>query len=475
MLLLAGGGLLCFLSASGFLYWSENAALLQYAYPVAALAIGALLYLARPSLYLGFVLWIWFLTPFVRRLIDYQAGFSFISIVMLTPFLVTALSLFTLFRHGSLLQQPRYRPIGLVLLGLLYGYLVGVAQVGFYGATYDALLWFTPVLLGFHVLVHWEAYPLSRQVVRSAFTWGVLLLGSYGILQFIVVPAWDAYWMIGANMGSIGKPVPFGLRIFSTLNAPGPFAVMLIVGLLLLFDGRGLLARFAAVPGYVALLLTLVRSAWGGWVLAVLFLIVRLRGHLRGRLVVVLGVSVLLSLPLLTMYSPITERVQSRAETLGDISEDGSFQARTNLYRNASATALTNPIGAGMGSVGKATKASEGSAESFESGVLAIPYVLGWPGTLLYGLGLVLLCLEAVKTRASDTDQFAVIGASIVFAFSGMMLLGNMLIGIKGIMYWIFLALVLAARAYYGDRASEEPASSLSPALPHAQPQMQPY
>ncbi len=470
MLFLAGGVLLLCLSGFAFLYWSENAALLQYVYPAAAVTVGALLYVARPSLYLGFVLWMWFVTPFVRRLIDYQSGFSFISVVMLAPFLVTAISAFTLLRYGGLLQQPRYRPIGLVLLGLLYGYLVGVARVGVYGATYDALLWFTPVLLGFHVLVHWKEYPLCRQVVRSTFTWGVLLLGSYGILQFIVLPAWDAHWMIGANMASIGKPVPFGLRIFGTLNAPGPFAVTMVVGLLLLFDGRGLLPRFAAVPGYIALLLTLVRSAWGGWVLAILFLVVRLRGHLRGRLVVVLAAGLLLSLPLLVMYNPITERVQSRAETLSDLGEDGSFQARTNLYRYASATALTNPVGAGMGSVGKAAKASEGAAESFESGVLAIPYVLGWPGTLFYGLGLILLCTQALKARAESTDQFAMISASIVFAFSGMMLLGNMLIDIKGVMYWSFLALVLAAHAYYED-ANDADAEATRYAQPHLQTQ----
>src|SRR5215208_7879858 len=50
--------------------------LLQLLYPLAACAVGGLLYWRYPTLYLGFAWWIWFLTPEVRRLVDYEHGWN---------------------------------------------------------------------------------------------------------------------------------------------------------------------------------------------------------------------------------------------------------------------------------------------------------------------------------------------------------------------------------------------------------------
>ena len=36
-----------------------------------------------------------------------------------------------------------------------------------------------------------------------------------------------------ADMASIGLPVPFAVRVFGTLNAPGVFAIFVMTGLLL--------------------------------------------------------------------------------------------------------------------------------------------------------------------------------------------------------------------------------------------------
>ena len=55
---------------------SEGLDTLNYAYLAATLAVGALLYWRRPGLYIGFTWWLWFLTPEVRRLVDYQQGWT---------------------------------------------------------------------------------------------------------------------------------------------------------------------------------------------------------------------------------------------------------------------------------------------------------------------------------------------------------------------------------------------------------------
>ena len=277
----------------------------------------------------------------------------------------------------------------------------------------------------------------------------MLVLGTYAVVQYIVAPAWDMQWLAESGMvSSMGQPEPTEFRIFGTLNATGPFAKIMMVGLLLLFDGRGLIPRLAAIPGYASLLLTLVRAAWGGWLVGVAFIVSRLTGKLRVRLLFVLAVGVALAIPLL-LYAPNTERVATRAESLTNLDDDGSLNARMQLYRSTTAEALLNPVGQGIGSFGTAAKLSEGEPVSFDSGVLAIPFTLGWPGTLLYIGGLVWMLLRALQIRKPETDQFAVIAVAIVLAYMAMMVFHNQLKGLSGVTVWSFLALALAARRYY--------------------------
>ena len=76
-----------------------------------------------------------------------------------------------------------------------------------------------------------------------------------------------------------GTPEPLGIRVFSTMNSPGPFANVLLAGLLILLTNENFSARprLRAV-GYLSfLLLSLVRSAWIGWFLGLLSLLSALK------------------------------------------------------------------------------------------------------------------------------------------------------------------------------------------------------
>lgn len=448
---LTGGALLICIGSFILLYWSRNAAFLNLAYPAAGLVIAGMLYVARPALYIGFVWWIWFITPFVRRLIDYQTGYNSLSPVMLTPLLVTCFAFFTVLRYGKLLRDRAYAPFALALLGVLYGYVVGVVRAGVASATFDLVTWLAPVCFGFHIIVCWREYPAYRQAVRSTFMWGVLVMGAYGVIQFFAPSAWDARWVVDSGMATIGRPEPFKLRIFGTLNSPGPYSLALMVGVLLLFDGRGLFARFAMVPAFAAFMLTRVRSAWAGWAIVLAFMIWRLRGPMRARLLAVLAVGVVMSLPLL-MQGPVAERVGGRLETLGNLDEDNSMRARTELYEVAFDKALFNPIGAGLGSVGRAVKLGSDGMANFDSGILAIPYTLGWPGTLAYMGGVLWLLARLAGIRERDADQFAVICAGIAGALIIMLIISNSFSGFRGLVFWCFAALAAAARLFYLER-----------------------
>lgn len=444
------------------LLFSPEADLTKIVYPIAVVGVGLWLYATQPPLYLGFTWWIWLITPFARRIIDYQTGgFDPVNPAVLAPLLVTCLTILTFIRFFNRLLERRYFPFFLCLLGVVYGYIVGVAKAGLMPATYALLGWVAPLLFGFHCFLFWKLYPNHRSVVRTTFAWGVLILGVYAIYQYLVAPDWDMQWLEQSGMtSSMGQPEATQFRLFSMLNSTGPFATFMMAGLLLLFDGRGLIPRLALAPGYVSFLLALVRSTWGGWVIGITLILVRSRGYSRSRTVAILAIGAILCIPLIVV-SPNTSRISDRADSIANLGQDTSLQERMRLYEEGTLNAILHPIGIGIGSLGTAARLAspegvEGSAVNavvFDSGVLAIPLTLGWTGTTLYLGGLIWMIVLALGVSQSNADQFAVISVSIVVALMAMMLFSNQLKGLSGMMAWSFLGLALASRQYHRAHA----------------------
>lgn len=423
---------------------------LKYVYPMATLCLGALLYWRRPGLYIGFTWWLWFLTPEVRRLVDYARGWDPVNPVMLAPYLVSALTFFTLVYHLPKLQLKTLFPFFLIFLGLFYAYAIGIYRAGASSATYQLIEWLVPAVFAFYLIVHWRKYPEYRRAVQLTFAWGSLIMGAYGLIQFLYLPAWDQYWMISSPIGSLGQPVQFELRVFSTLNSPAPFGMVMMVGLLLLLGGDGRLLRWpAAAIGSVGFLLSLVRQAWGGWLVAVILIIAQSRRSRPGLLLTLAAVA-LLAMPLLTV-GPVANSINERLETLTDLSQDNSFQARVEFYKETMPLAFLRPGGEGLGSTGRSTKlsASEGTGElsenaAFDSGVMEIPFVLGWPGSILYIAGLIWLVSRALRSRNSE-DSFAVASVSIALSILVLLIFNDTVTGVAGMLFWSFLGLATAS------------------------------
>jgi hypothetical protein len=137
-------------------------------------------------------------------------------------------------------------------------------------------------------------------------------------------------------------------------------------------------------------------------------------------------------------------------DSLTNLDEDRSLQARMQLYQRGGLGAILNPLGSGIGAMGTAAKLGDaGETVVFDSGVLAIPITLGWLGSLLYLGGLTWMLLQALRITTSNADSFAVIGVSIVMAFMAMMVFSNQLKGLSGMMVWSFLGLALASKHYH--------------------------
>ncbi len=65
--------------------------------------------------------------------------------------------------------------------------------------------------------------------------WAGMTMALYGIAQFVLLPEWDAQWMrnvIELGLDSIGQPEPFAVRVFSTMNSPGSFGIMLMAAII---------------------------------------------------------------------------------------------------------------------------------------------------------------------------------------------------------------------------------------------------
>jgi hypothetical protein len=356
-------------------------------------------------------------------------------------------------------------------LGLFYGYWVGIFGVGLLAATFDLLNWAVPVMLACHLMVHWRTYPCYRQVVQRTFVWGVLVMGLYGLLQQFALPAWDRYWLVNAPIGVISSvnltpeslsdsPEEFWLRVFSTLNSPGPFAVVMMAGLLLLLSGGGPLRWPAAAVGYASFLFSLVRSAWGGWVMGVLF-IVAWGGRFRLRLLATLAVMVLSVLPLLLIAGSSAEAFKMRFQSFGDLQQDPSTEDRLSSGSEVLSQALLEPVGHGLGSTGTATKLSTpgghlGEFGDFHNGLLNIPFVLGWWGSLPYLGGLAWLLFRALWGKGLQSDLFAITSRGIVVAVLAQLVFVNTLVGVQGMIFWGFLGLALAAQAHHTQNAKPE-------------------
>lgn len=452
--LLAGGIILIAFGMYGMLFLSSHPSalrLLSLAYMGVSAAVAAWLYISSPALYLGFVWWLWFLSPFVRRVIDYHLG-TFTppnaAFSMLAPYAATLVILIDLPRFGRLLTRRIGIPILICFLAVIYGYIVGLTKVDSFRATMILLDWICPLLMALFVLARWRDYPRLRSVFRTAFVWGVLIMGCYGIYQFFAAPPWDVLWMEGSQMLSAGKPEPLGIRVFSMLNAPGPFAMILMAGLILLFDSKGPIGRVAAVPGYLAFLLSLVRGAWGGWVLALSYSLLRLQNASRGRVLAILALVACLTIPL-ALSGDIGDRTGARMETFGDIEQDNSLQERQLMYSYMVTELLFNPIGQGMG------------ARTFDSGFVTIVYQFGWIGGFAY-LGALIAMMITVLRDTPKHDRFAILVSGIALSYFALMLMGSQVVGVKGCLFWGCMAFAVASRRYHSEKASAEESGDAS-------------
>lgn len=421
-----------------------GAGALRLLYPAAVLAIAAALVLRERSTgYLVFVLWLFTLTPLVRRLVDHRVGWLDANTVMLAPYAACAVSLValpTLLRGGTGLLGRRRLIVMLLAVG--YGALLALVEGRLVSGLYDALRWTLPMALAGYLLLAQRHGWTPREAVEAYFALALILCSAYGVWQFVVAPPWDGFWMVHSGMESIGRPAPFEIRVFSTWNSPGSFSFFLLAGILVVASSRVGLRDLALALGLVALALTLVRSAWVAVPVGFAVLLALGTARLRLRLLSLAALAAL-ALPLLALDPRVETLLVERVGSLSRLAADTSADDRLAAYAALAAELDAHPEGLGLAIAGGYAEADGGQGRILDGGFLEVPLALGVVGGALYILAAILLGLEGLRAA---WRRPALAGYGAVIAVFGLLFLsGTTTVGEIGLFFWLALAILLGA------------------------------
>jgi hypothetical protein len=429
-----------------------QAAILRIAIPTCATLTALTFYLRRPIGYIHFSLWAWFATAFVRRLVDWRFGYQDQSLVLLTPFLVSSIAGLTLVRERRNALNLQLAPFLLCIAGISYGFIVGIIRwrLGDQGSVtlaanvYGLATWLAPILFGLHIYLRWPMYEEQTRAIQKSFMIAVLGLGIYGIIQYVIAPPWDTSWLEGAgtNGGTFGSPEPYMIRVFSTANSPLAFASIMETGLILLFVIRTPYKLLTNAAGYTSFLLSLVRTAWLGWVIGVVILLGSYRGTALRRAILALFILPLCLMPVM-LVPQVGKVVQDRLLTFQQLAQDQSFQDRKHLYQDATQEVFATPTGQGLIQANEVSEVRTG----VDSGILSTPLKLGFTGTALLVLGLVMGAATTARSDNRGTARTAeeLAHRAVFFATLAGIVSGSIFVGVNGVILWTFFALWMSA------------------------------
>lgn len=430
----------------------STAKLTEIAFTPAAVLLGFQFWQTSTGAYLGFIWQLFFFSCAIRRFTDFQLGWNPTNFAIVAPYLTSIWCCITLLKP----RQAFMRDFGLIAAALLWALAIGVLHNGISAAGFAMLEWGTGPLIAAYLL----ATCTEAESIKSWLIWvsaaGVIVMSLYGIAQYVAPARWDLNWIVWSGMEPVIGLSPGGLRVFSTMNSPWPFAMTLMALLLFLVGSRGWFAArsVAVVSGLIALIASQTRAAWGGLVIGWLVLAI-CAGRNRGRFLVTGALLGLIS-GLAVIAMPQGRALTDRLETLGSLRSDDSFSVRARFYQSFAIEALGQPIGAGLGRTGVATRLSNDSSMlHFDSGLMNVPYVLGWVGTLLYVSGLVPILVAVVQGRRTLSPAGVAAAAACVGLLSQMLFL-NSLIAASGVIFWTLLGLCLR------DVLSNQPAVAIS-------------
>jgi hypothetical protein len=426
----------------------------NFGYPLIACGIAlVLLHRARHLDYLEFVLWLWLVDPGVRRIADYGSHYHATSPVIVTAELVSFVSVYASFgRSGRVFREVRATVV-VVFLVVSFGFVSGLIHGQPFGSLTDLLFYGGPLALGVWLLTAPVGRHAVLQRLQEIAIPALLVLGIYGVVQFLNPPAWDVAWVENSGITDIGSTAPFQIRVFSLLDTAGPFGQTMTMLLLLAMQPianrptpNQWLRRIAIGVGLVGLGLSLARQAWIALAVGVIVLMWNRRLALTRLVMGLVAVGVVVGL----FGGPIGNAITGRFNnTVQAGSSDTSLLARTRFQAQIAPQALRNIAGEGLGSTGVATKLAGSTASSnstlissFDSGIFEIIYTFGSLAGLAFLAMVVRVTWRVGRRHLRRGPPEPAFAAAAMLGLTIGLLFTNTMKGVYGADFWILVGAI---------------------------------
>ncbi len=377
------------------LSFTPGAKLVVLLLPLGAIVLGFRL-LPTPTLYVPFVLWLFTLTPFLRRVVEWRGSggsANTVQFIMTAPFLAAVVGLAVWRRDWTALPRAIPRQWTFIVMALAYCTVVGFLIHHVAATLPDVLGWSCPLCFALYLFFERNRSVEILNVLRENMLWGLLITGLYGLYQFFFMTPWDIAWMEASNLTSIGTPEPYGVRVFSTLNTPQPYADYLIFGLLMCLTSNRRLRFFVAPIAILNLGLTMSRSSWVAAVVAFCYVALTLTAKQRMQLIAI-GAACFALLSIATLVPEINDILTQRLQTFQNLKDDGSANDRIQSQREAVQLFSITPFGLGFGADAGLRPAppSHGHAALnyvtiSDNGIEEMALTMGWFASIVFLVG----------------------------------------------------------------------------------------
>ena len=439
-------GVLCFGLLVPFAMVSVlGASTVRLLYPAYTLAVGLVIMRRWPTLYPAFMIGVFVFSPFLRRVVDYQAGFVQFNPVLLAPYVALLPAAVPLLRQCLGVSRFGNWAFSAMIGCFVYASFVALFKATIVPALWEPLHWVMPVALAAHIIELQQSDAVRRRVL-AALCIVVPLTMVYGVYQYVSPMLWDTVWMQNVNNPTFGDPVAYGIRVFSMMNSPGSTGVFTALSIVILLGEGGLLS-IMAVTGFPLMLLTLIRMSWLMCIVGVLATL--LLAPARRKMSLMIGIAVFAVFAVvgagsLSFSTEMDTMLSKRLDTFTTLGNDVSATDRLNTYSDFVDRLSKNVLGEGFGAeLSTATEAAH-QGTVLDSGILEPSLILGVLAGLVYFISLgaiVVQCYRAQKLTAGRlTSYFALVPTMLVG-----MVLGSVQSGELGLLAWTGIGILLSA------------------------------
>jgi hypothetical protein len=391
---------------------------------------------SSPCVHLQVAILLFAFTPLARRMVDLSAGYDQSGIMLVGPLLAILAPVPRLryFLEGGRSLGPQMGPILVVGGCVAYAAALSMFQGDWMNAASGSLKWFAPLFYAAALSENADTDEMVR-AATSAFLVILPITGLVGIFQYLEPPAWDRYWMQFAPIMSVGQPVPYGVRTFSTMNGPASFATFTAAGLLLVcFLRSGWYALVLAGPAALSLLLSLYRTAWLSLAVGVLFCL--LFASTRRRAGIILF-GILVAAVIAATLSPFADVIGERLATLSQGTQDGSVQERMEQY-----VTLWNQWDSSLFGVGfTTTDVGTAGAMPVDGMIISCWLTMGIIVGLVCLSGLMWAAANAVAAAWRDSRPELIAVGALGCGALMQLPLANLASGEFGFLFWTFAVL----------------------------------